>query len=55
MVFSNGHTGDTRVMHDLSFLFRYERRYGQPHKNYFPVNSDGRWGFLKKLLPSAPN
>ncbi|HET6882723.1 MAG TPA: hypothetical protein VFI31_21325 [Pirellulales bacterium] len=52
VVFGNGHGGNSRPMHDVAVGFAYERRFGCPHKTYFPSNDGRRWTRYREWFQS---
>lgn len=51
VIFGNNH-GDNgqHVMHNIAVLFAFERRFGLPHRSYFPRREMSRWGRFKNWL-----
>lgn len=52
LVFGNGQGGNSRAMSDLAVGFAYERRFGRPHKVYFPQANANRWTRVREWLGS---
>jgi hypothetical protein len=52
LVFGNGHGGNSRAMSDMAVGFAFERRFGKPHKTYFPKNDGSRWTRYREWLES---
>ena len=52
LLFGNGHGGNSRAMDDLAVSFAFERRFGRPHKSYFPNADAGRWTRCREWFES---
>lgn len=55
VVFGNGHGGNSLPMHDVAVSFAYERRFGHPHRTYFPKSDGSRWTRWREWLESMSN
>ncbi|MGH7135047.1 MAG: hypothetical protein ACREHD_04860 [Pirellulales bacterium] len=52
LVFGNGHGGNSQPMSDVAVGFAYERRFGKPHRAYFPKNDGSRWTRYREWFES---
>lgn len=51
VIFGNNHGGNGQhVMHNVAVLFAYERRFGLPHRSYFPHRDASLWGRFRSWL-----
>jgi hypothetical protein len=39
-------------MHDVAVSFAFERRFGKPHKTYFPAADGSRWTRWREWVES---
>lgn len=51
VIFGNNQGGNGQhVMHNISVLFAFERRFGLPHRSYFPSRDASQWARFKSWL-----
>lgn len=51
VIFGNNQGGNGQhVMHNISVLFAFERRFGLPHRSYFPRREMSRWARFQNWL-----
>lgn len=51
VIFGNNQGGNGQhVMHNVAVLFAFERRFGLPHRSYFPRRETSTWGRFKSWL-----
>lgn len=55
VVFGYGHGGNSRAMHDVAVSFAFERRFGRPHKTYFPQANGNYWSRCRDWWKSMSN
>ncbi len=54
VIFGNNHGGNGQhVMHNISVLFAFERRFGLPHRSYFPHRDMSKWARFKSWLATT--
>lgn len=55
LIFENGRGGNSRATSELAVGFAYERRFGRPHKTYFPKADANRWTRCREWWESMSN
>lgn len=51
VIFGNNQGGNGQhVMHNIAVLFAFERRFGLPHRSYFPRREASAWGRFKSWM-----